>query len=182
MTHSEEKEDFWGNKYTQHQDDKGNETGRSEDKEGFWGNKYRHTESNSSSSRSSIGQSRRSGHTGSSGHNSGSSSGSSWCYLTTACVEVMKLPDDCYELQTLRKFRDEYVMRKQNGAELIQEYYTTAPKIISAIKSNEDSDNVFRSFYSDIKNAVTLIEEGKNEEAYQLYTNFAVKLKRQHLE
>jgi hypothetical protein len=37
---SEEKEDFWGNKYTQNYDKDGNKTGWSEQKEGFWGNQY----------------------------------------------------------------------------------------------------------------------------------------------
>lgn len=37
---SEEKEDFWGNKYTQHYDEDGDKTGWSEQKEDFWGNKY----------------------------------------------------------------------------------------------------------------------------------------------
>ncbi|HEX8353056.1 MAG TPA: SH3 domain-containing protein [Pyrinomonadaceae bacterium] len=40
---SEEKEDFWGNKYTQHYDGDGNETGWSEQKEDFWGKKYTQT-------------------------------------------------------------------------------------------------------------------------------------------
>ena len=38
--YSEEKEDFWGNKYTQNYDSDGNKTGWSEEKESFWGNTY----------------------------------------------------------------------------------------------------------------------------------------------
>lgn len=37
---SEEKEDFWGNKYTQHYDADGNKCGRSEEETDFWGNNY----------------------------------------------------------------------------------------------------------------------------------------------
>lgn len=37
---SEEKEDFWGNKYDQHHDEDGNKTGWSEEKETFFGDKY----------------------------------------------------------------------------------------------------------------------------------------------
>ena len=29
------------------------------------------------------------------------------CFLTTACCEVLGLPDDCFELRTLRRYRDE---------------------------------------------------------------------------
>lgn len=108
------------------------------------------------------------------------SSPKSMCYLTTACTDAMQLPDNCYELQTLRKFRDEYVATKPNGKLLIGEYYKTAPKIISAINSTGNGDSIFRNLYSVIKKAVTLIEENKFEEAYQLYCNFANQLRYQY--
>lgn len=40
MKTSEEKEDIWGNKYTQHFDADGHKCGTSEEKEDIWGNKY----------------------------------------------------------------------------------------------------------------------------------------------
>ncbi len=46
MGRSEEKEDWLGNKYTEHYDDDGNKTGESRDKEDWLGNKYtEHTDS-----------------------------------------------------------------------------------------------------------------------------------------
>ena len=38
------------------------------------------------------------------------------CYITTACTEVMGLPDDCEALMTLRGFRDGW-LREQDGGE-----------------------------------------------------------------
>lgn len=54
------------------------------------------------------------------------------CFLTTAACEYMHLPDDCEELQVLRKFRDEYVPE-----DLVREYYKIAPKIAKRVKTNE---------------------------------------------
>ena len=47
----------------------------------------------------------------------GSSSG---CYLTTACVDAMEFPDDCLELQTMRRLRDEYILPNiKNGRKIV---------------------------------------------------------------
>ena len=47
--------------------------------------------------------------------------------FTTACVKSKGLSDDCIELSTLRKFRDEYILNLENGEKDIKEYYDTAP-------------------------------------------------------
>lgn len=45
------------------------------------------------------------------------------CFLTKACVEYAGLPDDCPELQTIRKFRDEYIHSLPDGGSLVEDYY-----------------------------------------------------------
>lgn len=50
------------------------------------------------------------------------SSGTGGCFLTTACCEFMNLPDDCEELQTMRKFRDDYLSKTEEGKNLIKFY------------------------------------------------------------
>jgi hypothetical protein len=54
---SEEKEGFFGNKYTQHYDTDGSKAGTSEGQEGFWGNKYtQHYDTDGSKAGTSEGQ------------------------------------------------------------------------------------------------------------------------------
>ncbi|HEY8784714.1 MAG TPA: CFI-box-CTERM domain-containing protein [Mucilaginibacter sp.] len=101
--------------------------------------------------------------------------------MTTVCVNAMQLPDNCYELQILRNFRDEYIASKTNGTLIIAEYYETAPKIISAINSTGNGNKIFRNLYPKIKEAVFLIEQNKFEDAYKFYCNFADQLRRQYL-
>ena len=61
---------------------------------------------------------------------------SSGCYLTTACVDAMEFPDDCLELQTMRRLRDEYILPNiENGRKIVEEYYAKAPQIVSAINA-----------------------------------------------
>ena len=49
------------------------------------------------------------------------------CYITTAVCKTHNKPDDCYELTTLRGYRDTYLMKTETGREIVEEYYNVAP-------------------------------------------------------
>ena len=67
----------------------------------------------------------------------GASQSSSGCYLTSACVEAMQKSDDCFELTTLRRFRDEWLANQPGGKEEIEEYYRIAPEIVAKIHASD---------------------------------------------
>ena len=105
----------------------------------------------------------------------GSSTG---CFLTTACVRTRNLPDDCYELECLRGFRDSYVAGLANGQEIIKEYYDIAPKIIESIYKRSDADSIFRELFEElVEPCVYYIERNQNEAAYALYERTVLNLK-----
>ena len=107
---------------------------------------------------------------------------SSDCFLTTACVVAKNLPDDCYELKTLRAFRDSYIKGLANGEEIIKEYYDIAPKIIEAIEQEPDTDYIFKKLFEElVQPCVRYIEENQNEMAYALYEKTVLKLKEKYL-
>lgn len=90
------------------------------------------------------------------------------CFITTAAVDTMGLADDCYELTTLRNFRDNWM--RINAPEDIVRYYREAPIIVSKLKTRLDATVIFKSFYRDyICLAVELIDAGLNKEAYECY-------------
>lgn len=66
-------------------------------------------------------------------YNMTESSLGSGCFITTACIESRGLPVDCYELETLRKFRDNWVSKHENGPAEIGIYYEIAPKIVEKL-------------------------------------------------
>ena len=41
------------------------------------------------------------------------------CFITTACCDVLGLDDDCFELRTLRRYRDDVLAKQPGGAALI---------------------------------------------------------------
>lgn len=110
----------------------------------------------------------------------GGSSGG--CYLTTACVECRNLADDCRELTVLRSFRDNYMANQENGKEDIKEYYDKAPKIVEIINAKENSNEIYDDLYRNvIKPCVELIENDKNEEAYQKYKEMVSSLEKKFM-
>lgn len=92
------------------------------------------------------------------------------CFLTTACVEARGLPDDCYELTTLRAFRDGYLRRLPDGEAMIREYYDIAPKIVAALQRDprfhERADDLYERL---VLGAIRLIEAGKEHDALAHY-------------
>lgn len=92
------------------------------------------------------------------------------CFITEACVESLGLADNCYELTTLRNFRDSYMLA--NAETLIDEYYDNAPKVVAFIKAQGKSQSkaIFTKLYNEyIIPSVGAIERGKLQEALDLY-------------
>ncbi len=92
-------------------------------------------------------------------------SGSSGCFLTTACCVYKGLLDDCYELETIRGLRDKYILCQSYGKEMIKDYYKEAPEIVKKINASKNSDEILELTYKSVLEIVNLIEMGKNDEA-----------------
>ncbi|QDW74081.1 hypothetical protein FND36_08595 [Lachnospiraceae bacterium KGMB03038] len=105
-----------------------------------------------------------------------------WCYITTAVCESRSLPDDCYELETLRAYRDGYLMNSQEGRNLVEEYYDLAPVIVWAINMRKDRQEIYEDLYqSRLIPCIQCIEKGDNETCKDLYTDMVMDLKKKYL-
>lgn len=104
------------------------------------------------------------------------------CYITTAVCQSLEKPDDCYELETLRKYRDQYLLGEGNATELVQEYYDVAPTIVKRINQSVNNREIYNSIWSRyLSPCIGLIEEDKNEECKQLYTEMVRELQKTYL-
>lgn len=104
------------------------------------------------------------------------------CFLTTAVCEYDNKPDDCYELETLRSFRDGYLASTPGGKELIQEYYDIAPGIVTCIDLCCEKDTVYpmiRDKY--IAPCIADIENGKLESCKSRYIQMVNDLRSRYL-
>ena len=104
-------------------------------------------------------------------------SSSSGCFLTSACVSAKGLGDDCYELKTLRNYRDKWLTKAEGGLAAISHYYIVAPKIVAAIDKLADRDEIYEVIYNKmIKPCVEFIEQKKYQDAFELYKDMTLQL------
>ena len=100
-----------------------------------------------------------------------------FCYITTAVCRQRNLPDDCYELMTLRYFRDFWLEKQKDGPKLIDMYYETAPAIVASIDHRADADLVYSNLYHTyIAPCITDIENGNYDECRDKYEHMVTDL------
>ena len=104
------------------------------------------------------------------------------CYVTTAVCRSLEKPDECYELRTLREYRDNYLSMSPGGRDTIREYYNIAPTIVKRIDKLRDSDRVYREIWENyLSPCISLIEEGKMEACRKVYTKMVRDLEEEYL-
>ncbi len=59
------------------------------------------------------------------------------CFITTACCELLGLGDDCFELRTLRRYRNGVLADMPGGRAAIERYYAEAPSILRRLPAQE---------------------------------------------
>ncbi len=91
------------------------------------------------------------------------------CFLTTAAVEYKGLQDNCHELQTLRLFRDTYMMKKDKKSDVLW-YYENAPSIVKSLSKKKNAKEIYNEMWNNyIVPSVKFIEQNEYEKAYETY-------------
>lgn len=102
------------------------------------------------------------------------------CFLTSACVFARGLEDDCYELTTLRHFRDNFMRTHAEGNELIQYYYKHAPKIVEQIEERANKKAIYDYIYTSlVLPSIALINQKQDELAMEYYAAFTLRLSKE---
>ena len=87
------------------------------------------------------------------------------------------MPDDCFELKTLRKFRDEYLLRTDRGLALVDDYYRMAPAICEKISARADSAFIYDYLYSElVLGTINLIQRNDQDLACRHYQGVVLEL------
>ncbi len=104
-----------------------------------------------------------------------------FCYITTAVCESLKKPDDCYELNLLRDYRDTYLLGLPGGEKLIEAYYDVSPTIVKHINRHTMRDAIYADIWREyLSPCIRLIEEHKNEQCRVLYQDMVDTLARRY--
>lgn len=104
------------------------------------------------------------------------------CYITTAVCESLDKPDDCYELTTLRDYRDNYLLSEgPEGKAIVEEYYNIAPTIVKHINRREDHKQIYEQLWQEyLSPCITLIEDDKKEQCKEVYSSMVRRLQEQY--
>ena len=104
------------------------------------------------------------------------------CYITTAVCASLGKPDDCYELNLMRRYRDEYLVNQKGGEEIVAEYYDIAPTIVNRINRMENSEDVYADIWCRyLHPCVSMIESDNLEACRKIYTDMVYSLRRKYL-
>ena len=95
------------------------------------------------------------------------------CFLTTALVERRGEADDGPTLTALRGFRDGYMMETAQRRALVEDYYRTAPAVVSAIPAQHAD---WGWIGERIDAAVAAIGNGDDEAAFTIYVGLMKRL------
>jgi hypothetical protein len=89
------------------------------------------------------------------------------CYISTAICTALGKDDDCPELSTLRRFRDEIMGARPAWAALVERYYREAPVIAERLAQQPE---LCRSLYEDhLVACLALIGAKRHDEAVERY-------------
>lgn len=88
------------------------------------------------------------------------------CTVSTAVCEVIGLPDDCFELRTLRRFRDEYMRSEE-----VEEYRSWSARLLGSpfFTTKPGLAALGRFYFKTILPSVALCLLGLNDRVYRCY-------------
>ncbi|MCR4808026.1 MAG: hypothetical protein K5857_10190 [Lachnospiraceae bacterium] len=104
------------------------------------------------------------------------------CYITTAVCRSLGKDDDCYELRTLRNYRDGYLLSSDEGREVVDTYYNIAPTIVNRINKGDSVSGTYLNIFKEyISPCISLIESGDYEECKKLYSDMVYSLRDKYM-
>ena len=102
------------------------------------------------------------------------------CFLTTACCEIVGLSDDCFELRTLRRYRDRVLTTMPGGHAALAAYYLVAPSILERLPQEERARQLLSVYMRHVLPSAVAARLGFNRLAYSLYARMMDELSRKH--
>ena len=91
------------------------------------------------------------------------------CFITSACCDMLGLDDDCFELRTLRHYRDHVLAKRPGGLTAIARYYELAPLILAQLPEEERSRRLLSIYARYVLPSALAASVRLNALAYRLY-------------
>jgi hypothetical protein len=91
------------------------------------------------------------------------------CFITSACCELLSLSDDCFELRTLRRYRDQVLAKQAHGRVAIARYYELAPTILTRFPVEMRARHLLSIYLRYVLPSALAASVGLDILAYRLY-------------
>jgi len=96
-------------------------------------------------------------------------------FVTTAICDILGKDDKCFELETLRKFRDNELLSNRELKKLVFEYYEISPELVNKIINHEDKYHFAQNLLNEhINIIIQTINQGDKFLAIKLYQEMLV--------
>jgi len=102
------------------------------------------------------------------------------CFITTACCEMVGLDDDCFELTTLRAFRDRVLAPTADGRRDIRLYYALAPLVLDEMRRRGEQPRLLHLYFSHILPCALGAKLGLVALPHRLYRDMMQRLVRRY--
>jgi hypothetical protein len=101
------------------------------------------------------------------------------CFLTSACCDVLGLGDDCFELRTLRRYRDDVLANMPEGSAAIAAYYRIAPAVVARLEQRGAVPQLLSVYARFVLPSAIAARLGLNRLAFRLYRRMMQDLTRE---
>jgi hypothetical protein len=98
------------------------------------------------------------------------------CFISSACCEVLGLADDCFELASLRHYRDHVLAATPAGRAEIARYYELAPAILASLPPDRRDPLLLSAYGRFILPSAIAAKLGLNGLTYQIYVRMIAEL------
>jgi len=113
-------------------------------------------------------------------HTKHSKGGSGGCYVTTSCLDALDLPKDSLEMKAIKVLTIDHILKSLKGKKDYVLYGRRAPRIVEAIESRSDSQNIWRRVYGKLKEITESVLSEDYEKGYRDYKELVSGLERQY--
>jgi len=113
------------------------------------------------------------------GGDSGGGGGDSCCYVTTACLDALRMPRDSLELKAMKVLTKEHVLKSFSGKKDYVAYQRKGPAIVQAIELREDKQNIWEGIYEKLKEVTSSVLSQDYSKGHQQYKDLILGLESQ---
>jgi len=93
----------------------------------------------------------------------------SCCYITSACLDSMKLPRTSLEMKAMKVLTKDHILKSFSGKRDYIAYGRKAPAIVGAINSRPDSQKIWAQVYNSLKQVAVRVFAGEYVEGHGQY-------------